>query len=54
MPKFVEMLKERQAFINGVIEDLSLDDVHSLLQVPTKYALLEAHHLYALRRGRGR
>jgi len=40
MPKFVEMLKERQAFINGVIEDLSLDDVHSLLQVPTKYALL--------------
>lgn len=36
---FVEMLKEKQEFINKVIEGVDFD-IHSLLEVPAKYALL--------------
>jgi geranylgeranyl pyrophosphate synthase len=37
---FREMLSERQGFVNKVMEDLNLSNVHPLLEVPTKYAIL--------------
>jgi len=36
---FIDELREKQEFINRVIEDLDFD-VHSLLEVPAKYTLL--------------
>ncbi|MFQ6053463.1 MAG: polyprenyl synthetase family protein [Candidatus Bathyarchaeia archaeon] len=39
MSNFEEKLKEKQEFINEVIEGLEFD-IHSLLEVPTRYALL--------------
>lgn len=36
---FVDMLREKQEFVNKVIEGLDFD-IHSLLEVPAKYALL--------------
>jgi len=37
---FKEMLRKRQDFVNKVMEDLNLSNVHPLLEVPTKYAIL--------------
>jgi octaprenyl-diphosphate synthase len=34
------MLRERLGFVNEVVEDLELSNVHPLLEVPTKYAIL--------------
>lgn len=40
MSNFVEMLREMQGFVNRAIEDLDLSNIHPLLEVPTKYAIL--------------
>ncbi len=40
MFNFVEMLREMQGFVNSTIEDLDLSNIHPLLEVPTKYAIL--------------
>jgi octaprenyl-diphosphate synthase len=37
---FKEMLRERLGFVNEVVEGLKLSNVHPLLEVPTKYAIL--------------
>lgn len=39
MNYFTEMLDERLEFINKVVEEIKLGNVHSLLSIPTKYAL---------------
>jgi len=39
MPSFVENLREKQKFINEVVEGIDFD-IHSLLQIPAEYALL--------------
>lgn len=40
MYRFKEMLRERLGFVNEVVEGLELSNVHPLLAVPTKYAIL--------------
>ncbi|MCW3978600.1 MAG: polyprenyl synthetase family protein [Candidatus Bathyarchaeota archaeon] len=40
MLDFKGMLRERQDFVNEVVEGLRLSNVHPLLEVPTKYAIL--------------
>ncbi len=37
---FKEMLRERLGFVNEVVEGLKLSNVHPLLEVPAKYAIL--------------
>jgi geranylgeranyl pyrophosphate synthase len=37
--RFAEMLDERLEFINEAVEEIKLGNVHSLLSIPTKYAL---------------
>jgi len=40
MSNFAEMLREKREFVDEAIEGLDLDDVHPLLEAPTRYALL--------------